>query len=109
GFPIGPEDKAGAVFGRAARAAVELLDDVLPEPAFNPQPDEGIIYADKITAADRELDLSGPAKEVHDRVRALSTHIGARGVVGGRPVLAWCTIVAELKLEEREDQLERQV
>ncbi|TMK32708.1 MAG: methionyl-tRNA formyltransferase, partial [Actinobacteria bacterium] len=62
-FPIDLDDDAGAVFERAARVAVELLDDVLPEPAFTPQPDEGVTYADKITAADRELDWSRPAKE----------------------------------------------
>src|SRR5947209_19287257 len=42
--PIGPEDNAGAVFERAARVAVELLDDGLPEPAFTPQSDEGVTY-----------------------------------------------------------------
>ena len=88
-FPIGPEDNAGAVFERAARVAVELLDDVLPEPAFTPQPDEGVTYADKVTAADRELDWSRPAKEVHDRVRALSPHIGAWGTFDGRRVIVW--------------------
>ena len=105
-FPIGPDDDAGAVFERAARVAVELLDDVLPEPAFSPQSDEGVTYADKITAADRELDWSRPAKEVHDRVRALSPHIGARGVVEGRAVLVWRTRVADGQLEILEVQPE---
>src|SRR5439155_19006801 len=31
-FPIGPDDDAGTVFARAAELAVELLDEVLPEP-----------------------------------------------------------------------------
>src|SRR5205823_2885026 len=38
-FTVGPDDDAGAVFARAAEAAVELLDDVLPEPTFVPQSD----------------------------------------------------------------------
>ncbi|TMK26425.1 MAG: methionyl-tRNA formyltransferase, partial [Actinobacteria bacterium] len=105
-FPIDLDDDAGAVFERAARVAVELLDDVLPEPAFTPQPDEGVTYADKVTAADRELDWSRPAKEVHDRVRALSPHIGARGVVEGRPVLVWRTRVDDGQLEILEVQPE---
>lgn len=88
-FPIDPEDDAGAVYERAAALAVELLDDVLPDPSFVPQAEEGITYAEKITAADRELDWSRPPREILDRVRALSPHIGARGVVGGRTLTVW--------------------
>ena len=105
-FPIGPDDDAGAVFAQAAEAAVDLLDDVLPEPTFVPQPDDGVTYADKITAADRELDWNRPAQELHDRVRALSPHIGARGVVEGRRVLVWRTRVTDGKLELLEVQPE---
>ncbi|MEZ5102621.1 MAG: methionyl-tRNA formyltransferase [Thermoleophilia bacterium] len=88
-FPIEPEDDAGAVFERAADLAVELLDEVLPDPRFTPQPAEGVTYAEKIGAADRELDWSRPARELVDRVRALSPHIGAWGEVGGRRLLVW--------------------
>ena len=56
-FPIGPEDDAGAVYERAAEVAAELLDEVLPSPGFAPQPEEGVTYAEKLAAADRELDL----------------------------------------------------
>jgi len=77
-FEVGEEDDAGVVYARAAAVAVRLLDDVLPNPTFTPQPDEGVTYAEKITPADRVLDLSRPAREVVDRVRALSPHIGAR-------------------------------
>jgi len=88
-FPVAPDDDAGTVFARAAELAVELLDEVLPEPVFTPQPEEGVTYAEKLTPADRELDLAGPPQEVVNRVRALSPHIGARAVVDGRPVLVW--------------------
>src|SRR6266516_5405837 len=98
-FPIGDQDDAGAVYERAAEVAVELLDDVLPEPTFVPQSDDGVTYADNITAADRELDWSRPAQELHNRVRALSPHIGARGVVDGRRVIVWRTRVRDGKLE----------
>jgi methionyl-tRNA formyltransferase len=87
-FPIGPEDDAGAVFARAAEVAVELLDDVLPEPTFTPQEGEPT-YAAKIEPADRELDLSRPAQELVNRVRALSPHIGARAELQGRRVTIW--------------------
>jgi methionyl-tRNA formyltransferase len=90
-FPLGPEDDAGAVYARAAEVAARLLGGVLarPEPVFEPQAEEGVTYAEKIGPTDRELDLSGPAQEVVNRVRALSPHIGARAVVDGVPLLVW--------------------
>ena len=88
-FPIGPEDDAGAVYARAAPLAAELLERVLANPQFTPQPHEGATYADKITADDRRLDWSAPAQEIVDRVRALSPHIGARAELEGRPVIVW--------------------
>jgi methionyl-tRNA formyltransferase len=79
-FPVGPKDDAGAVYAHAAEVAVELLRDVLAqaEPRFEPQPEEGVTYAEKIRSEDRELDLEAPAQELVNRVRALSPHIGAR-------------------------------
>jgi methionyl-tRNA formyltransferase len=88
-FPIGPDDDAGAVHAKAAALAAELLDEVLPEPSFRPQPDEGATYAEKITAADRQLDWSRPAVEISRKVRALSPHIGARAELHGREVIVW--------------------
>ena len=77
-FDIGPEDDASVVYARAAEVAARLLDGVLEDPTFTAQPDEGVTYAEKIMAADRELDPSLPATELVNRVRALSPHIGAR-------------------------------
>jgi methionyl-tRNA formyltransferase len=88
-FPIGPEDDAGVVFDRATRVALELLDEVFSEPTFVPQPEVGVTYADKITAADRELDWSLPPEVNLNRIRALSPHIGARGLVEGRRLIVW--------------------
>src|SRR5262249_42623838 len=59
-FPIAPEDDAGAVYEHAAAVAAELLDEVLRAPRFTPQPEEGATYAEKLTAADRELDWTEP-------------------------------------------------
>jgi methionyl-tRNA formyltransferase len=87
-FPIGPDDDAGAVYERAAEVGAELVERVLPSPPFEPQPVEGVTYAEKIGPEDRELDLSRP-EEALDRVRALSPHIGARAELEGRRVLVW--------------------
>jgi methionyl-tRNA formyltransferase len=92
-FPIGPDDDAGAVYARAAEVAAELLHDVLAEqePEFEPQPEDGVTYAEKIRPEDRELDLDEPANELVNRVRALSPYIGAR--LGD--LIVWRARVAE--------------
>ncbi|HEY3541737.1 MAG TPA: methionyl-tRNA formyltransferase [Gaiellaceae bacterium] len=77
-FDIAAEDDAGAVYARSAEIAARLLDNVIADPHFAPQPDDGVTYAEKITAADRELDLADDPQELVNRVRALSPHIGAR-------------------------------
>jgi methionyl-tRNA formyltransferase len=89
-FPIGSDDDAGAVFARAAAVAAELLAKVLAqdEPAFAPQPSDGVTYAEKIGPSDRELDLADPERAVRV-VRALSPHIGARATLHGRDVIVW--------------------
>jgi methionyl-tRNA formyltransferase len=94
-FTIEADDDAGTVYARAAVLAAELLEDVLAgTPSFTPQPDEGVTYAEKIGAADRQLDLTRPASEVVNLVRALSPHIGARAELHGRPVTVWRARVA---------------
>ena len=94
-FPIGPEDDAGSVYARAGALAAELLEKVLDgDPEFRPQPEEGATYAERLTAADRELDWSRPPEELLNRIRALSPHIGARGVVDGRLLTVWRAVPA---------------
>jgi methionyl-tRNA formyltransferase len=86
-FEVGELD-AGGVFERSATIAARLLGDVPAEPAFTPQDEHGATYAEKITAADRELDLDDP-EDAWRRVRALSPHIGARAELHGRRVTIW--------------------
>jgi methionyl-tRNA formyltransferase len=88
-FPLSEEDDFGTVSSRAAELGAELIDEVLPEPTFTPQPSEGVTYAEKIGPADREVDWSRPAEELLNQVRALSPHIGARAELHGRPVTIW--------------------
>jgi len=95
-LPIERDDDAGVVYAKAAPLAVELLESVLDDDrALRPQRDEGVTYADKITAADRVLDLSRPPEKLVNRVRALSPHIGARARMQGRDVTVWRARVAE--------------
>ena len=85
-FPIGDDD-AGQVFVRAGEVAARLLNDVIADPQFEPQAGEST-YAEKITPADRELDLADPL-DAWRRIRALSPHIGARAELHGRQVTIW--------------------
>jgi methionyl-tRNA formyltransferase len=101
-FAIGPDDDAGVVYARAAELAPDLI-----EAAASFAPQEGAAtYAEKIGPADRELDWSRPAKELHDRIRALSPHIGARGEVEGRRVTVWRSRLGGDRLELLEVQPE---
>lgn len=81
--PIGPDDTYGDVAPRLVELGSRMLVDALdrlaegPLPS-TPQPEDGVTYAEKIAAADRDLDPSAPAQAQHDHVRALSPHIGAR-------------------------------
>lgn len=86
-FPIGDLD-AGGIFEHAAEVAARLLETVIESPSFVPQAEEGATYAEKITAADRELNLDDPL-DAWRRVRALSPHIGAFATLHGRRVTIW--------------------
>jgi methionyl-tRNA formyltransferase len=77
--PILEADDYASLAGRLQKLSVELLREVLANrPAPTEQTDDGVTYAEKITAEDRTLDLSRPARENVDVVRALHPHIGAR-------------------------------
>jgi methionyl-tRNA formyltransferase len=96
-FELGLDDDAGAVYARALELGVEPFARALQDAASGrlatvPQVGEAT-YAAKITAADRALDPLRPARELHDRVRALSPHIGARLALDGAPHTIWRTRV----------------
>jgi methionyl-tRNA formyltransferase len=103
-FPIGSDDDAGAVYGKSADLAPELVERALGGD-FRPQEGE-ITYAEKIGPEDRVLDWTRPPEELHNRIRALSPHIGARGELHGRPVLVWRSRLADDRLELLEVQPE---
>jgi methionyl-tRNA formyltransferase len=98
-FAIDPEHDAGDVYRHAGPLGAELADTTLTnKPEFTPQPEEGATYAERLTAADRELDWRRAPEENLNRIRALSPHIGARGVVDGRPLIVWRARVGEGEL-----------
>jgi methionyl-tRNA formyltransferase len=75
---IRPDDNYGSLSERLARIGGELLVEVLDRQPPCAEQDESLAtYADKITPADRRLDLQRPAAELERTVRALTPHIGA--------------------------------
>jgi methionyl-tRNA formyltransferase len=104
-FSIEPDDDSGAVFARAAAVAAPLVELALGRDEERPQAGEAT-YAEKIGPADRELDWSRPPEELHNRIRALSPHIGARGELQGRSVIVWRSRVVDGELQILEVQPE---
>jgi methionyl-tRNA formyltransferase len=96
-FEVGPDEDAGAVYARALELGLQPFARALQDAgrgrlATVPQVGEAT-YAAKITAADRVLDPALAARVLHDRVRALSPHIGARLALDGAPHTIWRTRV----------------
>jgi methionyl-tRNA formyltransferase len=77
--PILPTDDHASLSARLQDVSVALLHEVLEtRPQPTPQPEDGITYAEKLTAEDRTLDLTRSPEENVRIVRALHPHIGAR-------------------------------
>jgi methionyl-tRNA formyltransferase len=79
---IGTDEDFGSLAARLSAIGGRLLVEALAaarrgEITWQEQGEEGLTYAEKITAEDREIDPSRPAGQVHDQVRALTPHIGA--------------------------------
>ncbi len=62
----------GAGLMKEAMAKLEVGDLTL-----TPQPEEGVVYAAKITKDETRIDFSKPAREVHNHIRGLSPFPGA--------------------------------
>jgi methionyl-tRNA formyltransferase len=77
--PIAPDDTYGTLASRLEVIGGDLLVRTLDElPPCAEQDDSVATYADKITAADRQLDPARSPGELERLVRALAPHIGAQ-------------------------------
>jgi methionyl-tRNA formyltransferase len=76
---IAPDDDYGTLSARLAAAGAAALAEAVAAPrVYLAQDAAGATYAEKITAADRELDARRGADALERQVRALHPHIGAR-------------------------------
>jgi methionyl-tRNA formyltransferase len=76
---IAPDDTYGTLAPRLETLGARLLARALDEsPPWVEQAEEGVTYAERITAEDRTLDPEAPPEANERVVRALHPHIGAR-------------------------------
>ena len=89
-------DVEQALAGLGARLALETVNllaaGAVPE---EPQPDEGVTYAERITKADAPIFWWRSAHEIHNQVRGLQPWPLAATTVGGHRLLIVRTAVAE--------------
>ncbi|XSG81621.1 MAG: methionyl-tRNA formyltransferase [Methyloligella sp. ZOD6] len=92
-LPIPPDMTAGRLHDALAEQGAALMVEALSRAEEGkldcmPQPEEGAVYAAKISSADGRIDWTKPASEIHDRIRGLSPYPGA-----------WCEIERDGKRE----------
>lgn len=85
---IGPEEDFGSLSSRLADLGGRLLIQTFEALAedrveWTEQQEDLATYAEKVEAVDRDVDLREDAQACHDRVRALTPHIGARLELAG--------------------------
>lgn len=90
--PIGPDMTGGELHDALMQAGADLMVEALGrlEKGNLPlvaQPVDGVTYARKIDKAESRIDWTSPAREIHDRIRALSPMPGAwcEMAIGGAP------------------------
>jgi methionyl-tRNA formyltransferase len=97
--PILPGDTAGSLHDRLAALGAQALCEVLDAlPAGHlrpqPQPDEGVTYAAKITREDARIDWAQPAAAIERLLRALDPVPGAYTTCDGAALKLWAARVA---------------
>lgn len=96
--PIGAEDTTGALHDRLAAMGAEAMVEVLaglgdldPEP----QPADGVTYAEKIDKSEARIDWAADAAEVDRKIRGLSPFPGAWCEIDGARVKLLRSRIAE--------------
>jgi methionyl-tRNA formyltransferase len=79
---IGPDMTASELHDQLSQAGAGLMVEALAlltedKLTFTPQPEDGVIYAQKIDKAEARIDWSKPASDVHNIIRGLSPFPGA--------------------------------
>lgn len=80
--PIHATMTAGELHDRLSEVGAKLMTEAMArleagELPLTPQPQEGVVYAAKISKEETRIDFSRPAAEVHNHIRGLSPFPGA--------------------------------
>ncbi|MCT8159219.1 methionyl-tRNA formyltransferase [Pseudoruegeria sp. SHC-113] len=84
--PIGPEETTARLHDRLSLLGAEKIVEALatlPTLTPEPQPEEGVTYAEKIDKSEARIDWSAPAEDVDRKIRGLSPFPGAWCEAGG--------------------------
>ncbi|TBR08245.1 MAG: methionyl-tRNA formyltransferase [Lysobacter sp.] len=91
-IPIGGDETGGQLHDRLAVLGAQVLSDGLGllragiRPVPQPQPGDGVTYANKLDKAEARLDFARPAMELAATVRAFNPWPMAEAVIGGERV-----------------------
>jgi methionyl-tRNA formyltransferase len=93
-LPILDTDTTGTLHDKLAAMGGRMIVDALHKMAAGglhaePQPEEGVTYAAKISKEEAKLDLTRPALELARKVRAFNPFPGAHAQAGGVTVKIW--------------------
>ncbi|MBL7251974.1 methionyl-tRNA formyltransferase [Alloalcanivorax sp. C16-2] len=93
-LPIGERETGGELHDRLAAQGARLLGTVLDDlPGYleraEPQPDEGMTYASKLSKAGARVDFGLPARGIVNRVRAFNPWPVAWVELDGQPLRLW--------------------
>ncbi len=88
---IGPDATAGEIHDQLSLMGASLMLAALAmlengELFFTPQPEEGVLYAPKISKDETRINWTKPGAEVHNHIRGLSPYPGAwfEALLGGK-------------------------
>jgi methionyl-tRNA formyltransferase len=96
--PIGATETTGELHDRLATMGAEAITEALANPDSltpEPQPKDGVTYAEKIDKPEARVDWSRPATEVDAHIRGLSPFPGAWTEIEGQRIKLLASTLAD--------------
>jgi methionyl-tRNA formyltransferase len=93
-YTIAPGTTSAALHDAMAELGAKMLMEVLSQsPIPNPQPLEGVTYANKITNADQPIDWTRPAAEIYQHILGLFPAPGATTTINSETIKIFAATV----------------
>ncbi|WP_130473018.1 methionyl-tRNA formyltransferase, partial [Candidatus Magnetaquicoccus inordinatus] len=98
-LPITAGMTGGELHDQLSQLGAELLHDSLPllqsgQLPLLPQPEQGVTYANKLSAEDERIDWKQPAEQIERQIRALNPWPGAQTLCNGKPLKLFASRLA---------------